>query len=178
MVFVAVRVCEETNEKMHDCAYNLCREMLSGLGVSSQIEKEKSGKPRAFGAFISISHSHGAVCCAVNARAGELKIDNALLFCYDADFCDIGVDIEPIHTSHKIRKIAEKIFSPAEREYLRAGEEYERFFNIYTRKEAYLKKTGAGLSGIKMADTFSLPDTFITERINLCDREYIFSVCS
>ncbi len=178
MVFVAVRGCEENNKKMHDCAYNLCREMLSSLGISDRIEKDKSGKPRALGAFISISHSHGAVCCAVNAQAGELKIDNALLFCFAADFCDIGVDIEQIHTSHKIRKIAEKIFSPAEREYLCAEDECERFFSIYTRKEAYLKKTGAGLSGIKKTDTFSLPDTFITERINLCDREYIFSVCS
>ncbi len=178
MVFVAVRSCEDSVNAMHECAYSLCGEMLKNIGIYSPVERLENGKPVTTGAFISISHSHGAVCCAVNAEVQELNINNARLFSYSVPFGEVGVDIELIDKTRKTDLVAEKIFSAAENKSLQNGDKYSLFFGIYTRKEAYLKKTGAGLSGIRNADTCALSDTFITEQIKLNGKEYIFSICS
>ena len=62
---------------------------------------------------------------------------------------DVGVDLEPVDPTFATREVAERFFSPREVEALRALPEVqqtEAFFHCWTRKEAYLKALGTGLS--------------------------------
>lgn len=61
----------------------------------------------------------------------------------------LGVDIEEIRPNIEIEKLAARFFSVAEWENLTrygSSERNEAFFRCWTRKEAYLKAKGAGLS--------------------------------
>lgn len=92
------------------------------------------GKPQledapAFG--FNLSHSGGL---AVFAFAGG---------------CEVGVDVEQVHGVSDRDTIVEKYFSPAEQEefqQVEANEREQAFFNAWTRKEAYVKARGKGLS--------------------------------
>ncbi len=67
-------------------------------------------------------------------------------FVYDRE---IGVDIEYIREDLSNEKIAERFFSPGEVFVLRSLPKRQRqraFFNCWTRKEAYIKAHGQGLS--------------------------------
>jgi 4'-phosphopantetheinyl transferase len=62
---------------------------------------------------------------------------------------EIGVDVERLREDVATGAIAERFFSPAEVDALRALPEDARcagFFNCWTRKEAYVKARGEGLS--------------------------------
>jgi 4'-phosphopantetheinyl transferase len=62
---------------------------------------------------------------------------------------EIGVDIEYLRREIACEKIAEHFFSARERASLRAlpaQAKHEAFFNCWTRKEAYIKAHGEGLS--------------------------------
>ena len=61
---------------------------------------------------------------------------------------EVGIDVEGIRSGLTEERIAERFFSAAEVEELRAlpsGVQAEGFFNCCTRKEAYLKARGTGL---------------------------------
>lgn len=63
--------------------------------------------------------------------------------------CRIGVDVERIRTDFQTSEIAERFFSETERIALRnvaVEHRHEAFFRIWTRKEAYIKALGEGLS--------------------------------
>lgn len=88
---------------------------------------EPAGEALSF----NMSHSHGMALYAV------ARIHN------------IGVDIEHINQSIECEKIAGRFFSPYEVNMLRAVPkqmQQEAFFNCWTRKEAYIKARGMGLS--------------------------------
>jgi 4'-phosphopantetheinyl transferase len=79
----------------------------------------------------NVSHSHELALYAVT---------------YDRE---IGIDVEHIRTNFACQEIAERFFSPQERAALRslpAPVKYEAFFHCWTRKEAYIKARGEGLS--------------------------------
>ncbi len=62
---------------------------------------------------------------------------------------EIGVDVERIRRDDDLLDVAERYFAPQERVALRSLPEQERcsgFFRCWTRKEAYLKARGEGLS--------------------------------
>ena len=62
---------------------------------------------------------------------------------------DIGVDIEGINPNFSCLEIAEKFFSPLENSVLGSLPEHLQataFFTCWTRKEAYIKAVGKGLS--------------------------------
>ena len=121
--------------------YSVCRsalrELLAGYLDAAPEEIEfrygEAGKPElAQGSLrFNVSHSHDLALIAV-AREWEL-----------------GVDIERIRTGVEREGIAERFFSPGEAAVLRAmaaEERDEAFFRCWTRKEAYVKARGGGLS--------------------------------
>ena len=82
-------------------------------------------------ARFNLSHSHGLALFAITRRR------------------EIGIDIEHIRAGFADDNIAERFFSPCEVEVLRAlpvHMQQEAFFNCWTRKEAYIKAHGKGLS--------------------------------
>jgi len=63
--------------------------------------------------------------------------------------CDIGIDVELLRPIPEMENIAARFFAPAEASELMALPEPDRpqaFFNCWTRKEAYIKAIGDGLS--------------------------------
>jgi len=91
------------------------------------------GKPELAGSEImfNLSHSHGLALFAVTRGRA------------------IGIDIERIREEMTIGKIARRFFSPAEASALSAlpaHQQAEAFFNCWTRKEAWIKARGQGLS--------------------------------
>ena len=86
----------------------------------------------------NLSHAAGVALCAV-ARGRE-----------------VGVDVEWPRTEFATMSVAERFFSRSEVEALRARAEDApaAFFNCWTRKEAYIKARGEGLS--HPLDTFTV----------------------
>ena len=79
----------------------------------------------------NLAHSSGLALIAVTRRR------------------EIGVDVEQIRNDVEIELLAERLFSEAERENLRSVNKrgkLQAFFTCWTRKEAYLKARGEGLS--------------------------------
>jgi 4'-phosphopantetheinyl transferase len=63
--------------------------------------------------------------------------------------CEIGVDIEQHRALNEFQNIARRFFSPeeaAELLELPEGDKTDAFFHCWTRKEAYIKAMGGGLS--------------------------------
>lgn len=107
-------------------ACSLCGEEI----LAAPISRTEQGKPYFpdFPALqFSISHTDGQIAVLI------------------ADV-PVGVDVESIHPVRRV--VAERFFTPAECAWIRASEnEWEkRFFTIWTRKEAYGKFRGTGLS--------------------------------
>lgn len=88
-----------------------------------------AGQP---GISFNLSHADGLACCAV-AKDGE-----------------VGVDVECIERLEKGDEISEQFFSSVEFSDMMALEDEksrkERFFHLWTLKEAYIKAKGMGLS--------------------------------
>ena len=62
---------------------------------------------------------------------------------------EVGIDLEHIRPIPDVGKLAEQFFSPAERDELNAlpsSKKLESFFCGWTRKEAYLKARGDGMT--------------------------------
>ena len=93
----------------------------------------ENGKPVLLGSpevHFNVSHSDGTVLIAIAS-------------------VEIGVDIERIDRSVDYAGVAQSVFSRSEIEILCEASDARRgevFFSIWTRKEAYLKATGAGFS--------------------------------
>lgn len=83
------------------------------------------------GLCFNLSHSHGIALYAITCGR------------------EIGVDIEYFRPDVETEKLAERFFSPREAAVLRALPKHlrkEGFFNCWTRKEAYIKAEGQGMS--------------------------------
>lgn len=115
-----------------------------------------NGKPVADNCFVSVTHSgDSAAVCASNRP--------------------IGIDMEKADAVRDFRKIAERFFSEKELEYYKENPIPLRFYEIWTRKEAYSKISGDGLKDIfRKTDTLSLDGySFKTESCG----EYVITVC-
>jgi 4'-phosphopantetheinyl transferase len=102
-----------------------------------RFEATPTGKPRITGPRsdelidFSLSHARGAVACAV------------------ADAVDIGIDVERIDRSSEVEELAHRFFSQQEARRVTAAApplRRERFIELWTLKEAYVKALGTGLS--------------------------------
>ena len=103
------------------------------------------GKPEltkefdSHGLRFNVSHSQGLALFAITRNR------------------EVGVDLEEIRPGISSEEIAERFFSPQEVSVLRAlpnDLQDEAFFNCWTRKEAYIKAKGEGLS--MPLDTFDV----------------------
>jgi 4'-phosphopantetheinyl transferase len=87
------------------------------------------------------------------ASAGELKFNvsnsgDLALFAVTRG-CELGVDLERIRTNIDHDGLAQRFFAADERDKLRRlpqGEQLTGFFDCWTRKEAFLKAIGKGLT--------------------------------
>jgi 4'-phosphopantetheinyl transferase len=75
---------------------------------------------------------------------------------------EVGIDVERVRPSLDVANIVERYFAPGERAAWRALPECQRlaaFFRCWTRKEAYLKARGVGLSsGLDRFEVSLAPD--------------------
>jgi 4'-phosphopantetheinyl transferase len=122
-------------------AHGALRVVLAGyLGVEpSQLEfcKGSAGKPELalecnpIHLGFNFSHSHDLALIGVTLNR------------------KIGVDVEYIRPIEDADQLVERFFSPREQSAYRAlpaHQKHQAFFNGWTRKEAFIKATGAGLS--------------------------------
>ncbi len=100
-----------------------------------QFSQTSRGKPRLAESeeplCFNVSHSHGIALFALTGR------------------CEVGVDVERVRPFSDEMGLADRFFTPREAEALRALDSprrLETFFRLWTRKEAYLKAHGLGLS--------------------------------
>jgi 4'-phosphopantetheinyl transferase len=109
------------------------------LGISPddlQFSYAEKGKPfleeiQQAGLNFNLAHSHGRAIYALSQGRA------------------VGVDLEYVREDLAGERIAERFFSPREVEVLKklpAELRKEAFFNCWTRKEAYIKARGEGLS--------------------------------
>lgn len=97
--------------------------------IEQKFEQTQSGKPVCVGGPpISLTHSGDWVACAVAATG------------------DVGIDLQFPAAHLNTDAIADSFFHDEERQWVLDGER-ERFFMLWTLKEAYLKALGVGLSG-------------------------------
>jgi len=145
----------------------------SGYGVAGTALREKArirkgphGKPffsdpGLEGVFFSRSHSkgHEVVCFS----DGEIGID-----CEDTEARQ-GI-------AGKYPGIARRCFTEDEMEYM--GDSVERFFEIWTAKEAYMKYTGRGFAeGFRSFSALDIPGVSI-DTGRLADAPHVvYSVC-
>lgn len=77
---------------------------------------------------------------------------SALAVCAVTRDREVGVDIECIRQEYAFDGVVSRFFSEDERGLIgraQGGERTRKFFEIWTRKEAYLKCRGVGLSGLE-----------------------------
>jgi 4'-phosphopantetheinyl transferase len=93
--------------------------------------KPSLAEPADVDLAFNLSHSHGIVALAV-ARTR-----------------DLGLDVEAVRPLPAAARLAQRFLAPAEREAVMRRRDADRiraFLSVWTRKEAWLKATGRGLS--------------------------------
>lgn len=135
----AARFVSDKHRRRSLAARGQLRRLLSGYvdvpAGALRFRYGPYGKPSLQGSgeglWFNVSHSDAVTLFAVT-RAGA-----------------VGVDVERMRPDISHLAIAERFFSPRERAVLRslpAEAQVSSFFACWTRKEAYLKATGLGLS--------------------------------
>ena len=118
-------------------------------GIRDSLERITSGQPffPHCDVHVSISHCDQLVACALSREP-------------------VGIDIERIRPINL--KMCRHVCREEEKAYLLSGKEYEeevcedpeilqRFFEIWTAKEAYFKKCGTGITDLRSVNILPLP---------------------
>ncbi|MBE6665744.1 MAG: 4'-phosphopantetheinyl transferase superfamily protein [Ruminococcaceae bacterium] len=129
-----------------------------------QIEKNKYGKPyikNREGFYYNLSHSGQYVALAFGNT-------------------EVGIDIQKHDTATNMRMIADICFARDEKEYVwqNGKRTVERFYEIWTGKESYLKYVGKGLSGDMRSFSVFGQGSKIRCLQNTPDDGYTLSFCS
>ena len=88
----------------------------------------------------------------------NISHSGSLALCGLCQNCPIGVDVERAKANFDPVELSEHYFSESEKSILRETREddrFEAFYRCWTRKEAYIKAIGKGLS--QPLDSFSVP---------------------
>jgi len=144
---------------------DIARKQLGVLPREIIFNKGENGKPflKNFPSFhFNISHTKNAVLIAVSDSP-------------------IGTDIEIIRPyDEKLLKVAKRFFLPKEFEYIaiEEGRQSNRFFEIWTRKEAYAKYLGTGLfTNVDVMSFDVLNPGFNGQIKTFFVEDYVLSVC-
>lgn len=115
--------------------------LLTGYTASKVVfQRNANGKPflKDNPFYFSVSHSGDSFLIAISMNS------------------ELGVDMEVV-TDMDVKEVAEYAFSQSEQRFCENGQDVERFYEVWTSKEAYLKAIGVGLvdnlSEIDVADT-------------------------
>ena len=100
--------------------------------------------------FIYAAHGKPSIVSPLTpALDFNVAHSGGLLLCAITNGCEVGVDLEAIRADFPADQIAARFFSASEVARLRSlpvSEQITGFFNCWTRKEAFLKAKGTGLS--------------------------------
>lgn len=138
---------KKTQDKIRSLAASILIEKLlkENNYKNYQLLNGDNGKPYLENSdlFVSISHSDEGVVCAISETA-------------------VGIDIEKIKPVTK--KFINYVCNDKESEYILANleESPQRFFTVWTAKEAYLKKHNMTLGDVRTIDTLSFNKQFYT----------------
>ncbi|HLN56051.1 MAG TPA: 4'-phosphopantetheinyl transferase superfamily protein [Bacteroidales bacterium] len=160
------------DRRTYTCCHAILRLVLSGklLTAASEItiSKEKNNKPYVAGSpfHFNISHTRSAFAIAVSDQY-------------------TGIDLENIDRRLDMKSILHSTFGTHERTFITQDQssERERFFLLWTRKEAFLKAIGVGiihhLRKIKVAEECNVINRNavageLEDRI--CDEHFIYSM--
>lgn len=102
---------------------------------------------------------------------------NAVLCCVSLDY-SVGVDIETL--TQAPYQVMDMVFHPTEKMYVSTAikqEKQERFFKIWTQKEAYTKQTGTGLV-CNLTNINTLDPSVAASLHSWKTGNYICSICS
>ena len=130
----------EKRQVEHTAAYSLLQKMLSAHGITEyEISRNENGKPYIDTSSVHFSISHTDGLCAVVLSDTE-----------------VGIDCEKIDSgfSGRVEKFSKRYFTRGEQNEIEKSEsKLQKFFEIWTRKEAYIKKYGLNSSHISKVDT-------------------------
>lgn len=139
----------ESDRDIYLVAHALVRRMLARIAGAA---------PESFG-FVAGEHGRPEISAPELARTLRFNLSHTrgLVACAVTRAADIGVDVEYVERKVEVMSVANHVFSPVEVDGLLAlsGEaQRERFFELWTLKEAYIKAIGKGLSAPLRAITF------------------------
>lgn len=140
-------------------------EILNIDAASLEFVTCNNQKPRLksedFHIDFSFSHTQGAVLLAI--------CDNGF----------VGADIENYKKRRAPFQIMNRFFCEAERTYVNEGlhEESLRFYECWTSKEAFLKKSGVGLNTCLSAIN-TLDESISRSLVTWCTNDHVCSVCA
>lgn len=159
LFFIPLNAPKSNSELSHQAHEFLRYIAKQRLGISDEqfiLAKNEYGKPylaRHPNFYFNISHTQNAIAIAIS-------------------YTEIGVDIERLRDPNQ--KIAHRFFTPNEVAYIETRNNAECFLEIWTKKEAYIKWQGKGLTiPLNSFDVLETPNLFQTWHMG----EYIISVC-
>jgi 4'-phosphopantetheinyl transferase len=143
-------LCEEARRRFvvsHGATRRILSRYLDQRPEEIRFVTDGRGKPH-----LATSAGAPAICFSLS-HSGELAL------CAVAEGRNLGVDVEQIRAVSAWREITDRYFSAGERQALRSlavDQAREAFFQGWTRKEAYSKALGEGVSQRWTAFTVSL----------------------
>lgn len=118
------------------------RRLLAREGIDDVPQRLASGQPVIAGneVYVSISHCEDLVACAIH-------------------HAPVGIDAERIRPVKS--GMPERVCTPEELAWMEASA--ERFFEIWTAKEAYFKMLGTGITDLRSVNILTLPRQVIRQ---------------
>ena len=141
-------------------AHDLVDVLLAAAGRRGAAwHKDENGRPvvAATGLAVSITHTTGWVFCALLAT--------------DDTAPRLGIDAEILRPHPRASKLAARYFGPFEKEKVTADPAPRAFFDCFTKKEAYAKYCGDGLSRHLKGDDTAAPDFEATRGVRFLSVE-------
>ncbi len=139
----------EEDHKRSLLAWWMLKEELYKRGINPykvELQYGKEGKPYIEGFPFNIAHSGKMVVLLISEK-------------------DCGVDIERIASRPTFDRMAKKVFSSKENEVYNASKDKpDTFIYLWSRKEAFMKKSGVGISDFSLLreDT---PSSVVSKKI-------------